>query len=85
MAVESMAIADVPVEDDASTGVLHDVYVEQVREVYPHGTTLYCQRCGHAMPVTVGQLADVMANGWPKHCNADMRIGDHIEEEVSCC
>jgi hypothetical protein len=82
MAIESMALADVPVEEDVSTGVLHDVYVEQVREIYPHGTTFYCARgCGHTMPVTVHQLAEITAvGGWPKHCGVDMRIGDNAME-----
>jgi hypothetical protein len=82
MATESMVLADVPVDEDVPTGVLHDVYAEQVRDIYPHGTTFYCSRgCGHTMPVTVRQLGDITAKGgWPKHCGVDMRIGDHTEE-----
>ena len=80
MAIESMAPTDVPVNEDASTGVIHEIYVEQVSEVYPQGTTLCCRRCDHTMPVMADQLADVMERGWPKHCGADMRIGDHIQE-----
>jgi len=94
MPVESVAVESVPVEEEVSNRILHEIYEDQVREIYPHGTTFYCTRsgCGHSMSVTAHQLAEITAvGGWPKHCGADMRIGDHVMEDLpvlpfqGCC
>ncbi len=84
MAVDSVVSDDAPVGEDVPTGLWHDIYVEQASKVYPHGATLVCARCGQSLPLTVGQLADVMEHRWPKHCGVDMRIGDRVEEDALC-
>jgi hypothetical protein len=82
MLVDSVPIADLQVDDDLPAGALHDIYVEQVSEIYPRGAAFRCARgCEHELPVSVGRLAEIIFNGgWPKHCGVDMVICEQPTE-----
>lgn len=82
MTMDSMSLDEAAGDSQFAIGEFRDIYVEQVREIYPHGTTLRCARCGHTEPVAVVPLADIMRLGWPKHCGQEMGLGDPIADII---
>ncbi|MFA7254107.1 MAG: hypothetical protein WC107_06170 [Patescibacteria group bacterium] len=69
---------DMMLEDD-----LAEEYSVVAGKLYPEGTRVRCPRCRRVQVLSVHEIAQALAIGWPTCCGQTMRLGDRHPELVN--
>jgi len=67
------------VELGETIATLQEHHFAMARQMYPHGTTLECEKCNRRRTITVGEFASILGHRWPTCCGQTLHLADADE------